>query len=266
MSTVTVAPTVEASTGPQDPPRIRLGVTDTGTPALTAVTVTRNNPDGTTTPVRTFDGNPLTLTTSGTDRVGLVFDYEAPLGQPVTYSTVENPATVSAPVTLDDPQVWLIHPGVPSLSQPVRVWRIGERVRPVAQGVHRPLGARHPVVRSDGQRKAPAYVLTLATDTEQQRAAIDSLCDDAGVLLLNVPAGKGWGIGAEYVAVGDLTETRDVDYGARQRRFWSLPCTVVDRPVGGSQAERTLLDLLDFPTLDSLRTAYATLDALLAGP
>jgi hypothetical protein len=89
MSAVTVVATVENSTNPQDPPRVRLNVTDTGTtPSLFAATVTRLDPDGQVVPVRTADGNPLTLLhKSGTTRVGLLYDYEMPYGAPVTYST-----------------------------------------------------------------------------------------------------------------------------------------------------------------------------------
>jgi hypothetical protein len=126
MSTVTVAPTVELS---NVPPRVRLDVTDSGTPNLFATTVMRLDPDGALRPVRTQDGAPLTLGTSGSNRVGLVYDYEAPYGAPVSYSTLESPSTVSNPVTVDESRVWLVHPGVPALSLPITVAEIGERKR-----------------------------------------------------------------------------------------------------------------------------------------
>jgi hypothetical protein len=266
MSTVTIAPTVESGTGAGDPPRVRLNVTDSGTPAITQVTVTRLNPDGRTVPVRTTDGNPLTLSTSGSNRVGLIYDYEPPYGSPVSYSTLENPTTVSAQVTVSEPRVWLIHPGVPALSMPVQVLGIGPRVRSVAAGAHWPMGREHPVVQTDGQRKAPAYTLRLRTDGDQERTAVEALCWDAGTLLLNVPVGKGWGVGAEYVAVGELTEAREVDYGSWPRRVWELPCQVVARPEGGTQAERTYTDVLaENASYGALRTRYATYFDLLAG-
>ena len=259
MSTVTVAATVEAA---NVPPRVRLNITDSGTPAVTSVTVTRLNPDGSTTPVRTYDGNPLGLSSS----TGLLYDYEMPYGAPVSYSTVETPANSSAQVTVPISDVWLIHPGVPALSQPVVAAGITARIRPVARGVHRPMGRRNAVVQTDGQRKSPAYTLTIRTTTDADRTALDDLLDDSSVLLLNVPATKQWGITTEYVSVGDSSENRLLQYAREQRRNWELPLIVVDAPVGGSQSQRTLLDLLAYPTLNSLSAAYPTLNALLAGP
>lgn len=257
---VTVTPTVEESTGQGDPPRIRLDVTATA--GETAATVTRLNPDGATVPVRTTDGNPLTIS-AGT---ALVYDYEAPFGQPVRYSTVETPGTLSAAVTVAEPAVWLIHVGVPALSRRVRIIDVPQRARPVVRGIHTPMGRRYPVVQTDGQRKAAEYTLTVRTDDDDERAALDDLLDDAGTLLLNVPAGKGWGVGAEYVSVGDSTEARRADWGAYPLRDWLLPCTVVDRPVGGTQAERTLADLAGYGTLAALSAAYGTLFDVAVGP
>jgi hypothetical protein len=249
------------------PPRIRLDVTDTGDPAITTVTVTRLDPDGRIAPVRTLDGGPLTLSTSGADRVGLLYDYEAPLGQPVSYSTLETPGSTSAQVTLDEPWVWLIHPGVPERSLPVWVAGMPERTRRVTRGVHYPMGRARPVVQTDGQRKAAEYALTIMTRTDVERAAIDDLIDDAGVVLLNVPATLGWGVGAEYVAVGDTTEARLYRWGPEQRRTWTLPLIVVDRPEGGTQSERVYVDVLAaYASYAQVQAAYPSYADLLAGP
>ena len=263
MSTVTVTPTVEPSTGAiGDPPRVRLDVVDADAPAVESVTVTRLDPDGRIVPVRTFDGNPLDLTGGP----GLIYDYEAPFGAPVRYSSQESPATVSAEVTVDEQRVWLIHPGVPALSMPVNVAEFGKRSRPVARGVHRPMSRRYPVVQTDGRRKAAEAVLELNTFTLSERAAFETLTDDAATLLLNVPAGFGWGVGAEYVDLGDLDEERLIIWAGQPRRLQTLPYLVVDRPVGGSQAERTLADLAEFASLADLALAYESLLDLAAGP
>jgi hypothetical protein len=58
------------------PPRVRLDVTATGTPTVTAVTVTRLDPDGRWRRVRTADDGPQPLT-SGT---ATLYDPEAPAG------------------------------------------------------------------------------------------------------------------------------------------------------------------------------------------
>jgi hypothetical protein len=164
MSVITVTPTVELS---NTPPRVRLNVADTGTPAFTSTTITRLNPDGTTSPVRTTDGGPVPIS-GGT---GLVYDYEAPYGQAVTYSSVETPGNVTAPVTVAVSQVWLIHPGTPALSTPIdlRVGALDDETLPVRQAVYWPLGRSTPVVIGDGARKLAQSSLG-HRDRHRQRA------------------------------------------------------------------------------------------------
>jgi hypothetical protein len=259
--TVTVTPTVEPSTGYGDPHRVRLDVADSG--ALVEVTVTRLDPDGRTVVVRTTDGNPLTLSAG----VGLVYDYEAPFGAPVSYSTFEDSATVSSEVTVVEDMVWLIHPGVPEISMPISVASFGARGRPVARGVFRPMGRKTAVVQTDGQRKSFEGVIELNTFTLDEILAFETLTDDAADLLLNVPVGLGWGVPTCYVSLGDLEEGRLVDYAAEPRRLHTLSYVVVDRPVGGTQAERTYLDLLvSHSSYAELPASYGSYFALLAGP
>jgi hypothetical protein len=263
MSVVTVTATVEADSVP---PRVRLDVTDIGSPNLFAVTVTRLDPDGRTVPVRTTDGNPLPLITSGANRVGLLYDYEMPYGSAVSYSTVESPTTTSVEVVVDELRAWLIHPGVPVLSMPITVQRLGERKRGVQRGLLYPMGRATPIVQTTGVRQAAEYNLSILTFTDQEYRGLDALLADAGPLLLNVPALKGWGFAAEYVAVGDVTESRLSRIASEPSRTWDLNCTVVDRPAGGSQSERSYVDLLTFASYADLLVAYPTYLDLLAGP
>lgn len=265
MSTVSVVPTVEPG---NVPPRIRLDVTDTGSPNLFATTVTRLDPDGALRVVRTTDGNPLTLTTSGSNRVGFVYDYEAPFGSAVSYSTGESPATVSTEVTLDQDAPWLIHVGVPSLSKPVefRVGTVAEETLSVRRGVHWPMGSRFPVVQTDGVRKAPESTLIVSTDSPQDTAAIRALIADASVLLLNVPTTLGLEIATCYISIGDVRIARPSDIGTDPYRDIVMPYLVVDQPVGGSQSGRTYVDLLTFSTYADLNAAYPTYADMLAGP
>lgn len=264
MSTITVTPTVELGT---NPPRVRLDVVDANIPEYFAANVVRHDPDGRTVPVRTPDGLPLVLTTSGATRVGLVYDYEMQYGASVTYSTLESPSTISASVIVAEARVWLIPPGVPELAQPLRVQNFGARTRRAIQTVHQPLGRREPVVHTDGRRKAPEYELTVLTQTLGEELLLDALLEDTSTLLLNVPAGSGYGIGAEYVSVGDVVEGRLSRLAAEPLRSWSLTCTVTSRPVGGTQAERTYLDVLtSFATYADVMTAYDSYLDLLAGP
>lgn len=266
MSAVAVVATVEPSTGPQDPPRVRLDITDTGTPEVFSTTVTRLDPDGRTVPVRTQDGGPVALTTSGSTRTALLYDYEPPFGTPVTYSTTATPSA-SVTVTVVESRVWLIHPGVPALSMPLSVAAFGSRTRPVQRGLHWPVGSKHPVVQTDGQRKAPEGVIELNTFTLQELAHFEALTNDASTLLLNVPADYGWGVDTDYVSLGDLEEARLIEYAGEPRRLHSLPFQVVGRPEGGTQAERTYADVLaDNATYADLRANYSTYFDVLAGP
>lgn len=265
MTTVSVVATVEAST---TPPRVKLDVTDTGSPNLFAATVTRLNPDGSTSTVRTPDGGPLTLVTSGANRVGTVYDYEAPYGAAVTYSTVETPANVSGSVIVPADSVWLIHPSVPDISMPVEL-RAGSLMQEewgVEQGVFWPMGRRTPIVQTDGIRKAASSSVTVAIDTLLDLQRLRALTQDAAILLLNIPDTLNYGFDTCYIAVGTIRNARTSDIGSDPYRAVEMPFQVVDRPAGGTQADRTYVDLLSYPTYSALQAAYPTYAALLAGP
>ena len=257
--TVTVTPTVELG---NTPPRVRLNITASA--GETSTTVTRLDPDGDTVPVRTEDGGPLPISAG----VGLLYDYEMPYGLSVTYSSLESPGTVSAQVTAAESQIWLVHVGVPALSVPVELNAdsFAEEEWGAEQGVYWPLGGEFPIVHTDGQRKAPASSVVVRTHTLDELEAVRTLLSDMGTLLLNVPVSLGLGVDACYVAVGPVRNRRLVNIGGDPNRVIPLPYQVVDRPVGGSQAQRTLVDLLAYPTLGSLQAQYPTLLDLLAGP
>ena len=256
---VTIAATVEPATE-SVPPRVLLNVTATA--GETSATITRQDPDGRIFPVRTATGDPLAISAGS----GLLYDYEAPFGQQVWYSSLEDPASYTQ-ATVDEAQAWLINVGVPVLSVPIRVQSWGPRVRKVQQGVYYPMGRRTPVVHTDGQRRSAEHTLTLLTFTAAEQQALLALVDDASPLLLNVPLSAGAGVAHEYVAVGDLTESRLTRLTSHAMRSWDLPCTVIARPAGGSQATRVLTDLLiDFGSLDDIKASYSSLLDVLAGP
>jgi hypothetical protein len=261
MSVVTVTATVEAS---NVPPRVRLDVADTGSPVFTTVTITRLNPDGTTVPVRTPDGNPLVMSAGA----GLVYDNEVPLGEAVTYSSLETPANVTTPVTVPASQVWLEHPGIPTLSVPVRLGRgtFTRRTRAARQGVFWPMGRETPVVFGDGSRKSIQTQLVLVALTSTEADALDALLQDGSPLLLNVPASLGYNFSTAYISLGDLEVAVATEMVTEDVLTYTMPITVVDRPAGGSQSQRTYTDLLVFPTYAALQDAYVDYAALLAGP
>lgn len=227
------------------PPRIRLTVNASQVAGAADAVITRTSTSTGTAPVR--QANPLPLTGG----IALVYDYEAPYGMLVTYSvTVRNAAggTVASGVaaaTLAVPRPWLVHPGVPSLSVELpKVKALAERTRKVNQGVHEPLGRAMPIVVTDGRRKAVTSTLTVRTRTLLELDRLTALLDDTSPLLLNVPATLGWGVTAEYVAVGDTTESRDLDVGADPYRLWTFPYMVVAAPVGNVQAQRTYANVV----------------------
>jgi hypothetical protein len=261
MSVITVAATVEAS---NVPPRIKLVATDTGTPAFVTTTILRNNPDGSQVPVRTATGGGATLT-GGTVTV---YDYDPPFGQPVTYTSLETPANVTTPVTLDASWVWLIHPGIPSLSIPVdfRAGSFAEETWTASQAVFWPMGRSTPVVIGDGSRKSAQSSMTVALPTLNDLAKLRALLADGSPLFLNVPPSLGLGIDTTYIAPQDVKVRRISTIGTDQNRDVEIPYLVVARPAGGSQSTRTFADLLVYPNLAALKNAYPTFAAVLAGP
>jgi hypothetical protein len=259
MSTITVTATVEPNAVP---PRVRLNVADTGSPALTSTTITRSNPDGTTTTVRTSDGQPLALTSGA----GLVYDNEVQFQAAVSYSSVESPTLVTSPVTIPENRIWLIDPGVPALSMPITVAVFGDLTKRMTRGVFYPMGRSSPVVQTDGARKSSEGSLLVKTMSLAEIAALEAVTASGSPLLLNVPATLAWGVSTNYISISDVVEQRLVEYAPEVTRYFNLPYTVVDRPIGGTQAERTYADLLDFPTYGALLSAYATYGDLLAGP
>jgi hypothetical protein len=262
MSVVTVTATVEAS---NVPPRVRLDVADTGAPAFATVNITRLDPNGETVPVRTTDGNPLPMSAGA----GIVYDYEMQYGASVTYSSQETPANVTTPVVVPETRIWLISPGVPAVSTPIvlRPGSLVEETFPVSQGVFWPMGRANAVVVNTGNRHGSQSSLTCLTTSTAEYLNIKELVADAGVLLLNIPAGLDYGFPASYIAVSDIKAQRFSDkLVGEQIRYVTLPFVTVDRPAGGSQSQRTLADLLAFPSLGSLMDKYADFASLLAGP
>jgi hypothetical protein len=258
-----VTTTLTATPDPgNDPPRVLLQLTYTG---QTSATIVRNDPDGSTTPVRLAE--PATLDGTGS---WLGYDYESWFGQSTTYTATTAVGSItSAAVTLAVTDVWLRHPGVPSLSQQIDFQGEGEPVRAVVQTVLQPLGRATPIVVSDGQRKSKTGQITLRTKDDTGHSDLLGLLDDVTPLLLDVPPGKSFGadLAHQYLSIGDLTQTRlRPDYYPHPWRIWTAPYIVVGRPAGGIQAQRTYADVLSgFATYQDVRTRYATYTNLLTG-
>lgn len=224
------------------PPRVQLLVDTSGFVGGT-LTVTRTDPDGSTVNVRATD-----VPADITDTTWLNYDHEAPFGAPVTYTAVMTFGATSASsstITLDVTRVWMIHPGDPTLSySPPRVRGFAERERATKQGKFDVLGRREPVVTTDGQRGGVESKMQIRTGTFAERDGLWALLEDCSTILLNVPAGFGWGLTTEWISVDKVTETRIADLrGADQGRLFTLPYVIGPRPVGSVLPERVYADL-----------------------
>lgn len=254
--------TVVATPDPTNfPPRMQLVVTAT---TEKSATVTRLNGDGSTVPVRTSDGGPLTIT-GGT---ATFFDYEMPFGVAVSYSSLESPASISSQVAVTVSKVWLIHPGVPGLSMPINLMpgTLQDETYAVKQGVFVVQGRTNPVVISDGSRKGPQSQLVVVTETVDEKVELQALISDVSALLLNIPAGMATGFDTQYIQIDTVKASRFTEVVIDGWRSFTLPFFVVDRPAGGSQAQRSYVDLLQFASYQALQAAYPSYTALLAGP
>lgn len=259
MATVTVTATPEPEARP---PRARIDVVDVGNaPAVTAVTVTRTI-GGQTVAVRSNDGNPLQLNPAGADtRRGVIYDPELPFGEVATYSTLQQPGSVSEPVSVDSEEIWLVHPGLPILSRPIRlrVGSFGTRKRAVSSGVFYAQNRDTAIVVTDGRRKKPESSFIVATETAEELEQIESLIDDAGILFLNVPQHLGLLIPSAYIAVLDVDEDRRSDIGEDPARDWVMPYVQVARPVGGTPTSWTYGDAkVRFATYADAKAFYRT--------
>lgn len=257
---ITVTPTVDAA---NTPPRVRLDVSASA--GETSTTVIRNNADGTTAPVRTTDGNPLPLSAGA----ALIYDYEPAYGTAVSFSSLESPGTVSAQVTVPASSVWLIHPGVPAASVPVTLRRgslVGATYA-VKRGVFEPMGRKNSVVFTDGARHSAADQIVVGCSSFDQFDALMAVLGDASTLLLNIPADRGWRFPTCYVDFGDAKVSSPTGLVVDTYADVTLPFTVADRPVGGSQSQRTWADVVaSNATWAAVVAKYPTWADVLAGP
>ncbi|WP_432157765.1 hypothetical protein [Streptomyces sp. bgisy153] len=209
-------------------------------------TLVRLDAAGTSYPVRGWSGDLTSQTITGD--VAAVTDYETPLGVPMQWRvSVKNPSGsgyqdyLSDPLTLDSSptEVWLKDPGLPQknvrlvVQPPVPTW-----TRSARQGVAVVRGRSLPVVISD-VRGGRVGDLTVVTETDADRRALDWVLDAGGPLLLQWP--PGWGEDDMFVSIGDVTAAPVADFAEFHDRTWVLPLTQVDRPIGGvtGDADRT---------------------------
>lgn len=234
--------------------RVRLDVAA----APTTVEIWRVDGAGNQTPVR--NAEPLT-TSAGT---GLVYDYELPRDTAVTYRTTDGAVTSS--VSLDsNGQVWLVHPGQPSLSMAVHVVSLPAKRRDMGTVTYEPVGRSGAVSVSVGLSQAWSGTLTLATvSTDEYRGMLDLIGDGQPLLFAPPPTMDD----TAYVAVvGSPDEQRVTDLPADDTRLWSLDVVRVGRPAGQGAAEWRWADVLaTYPSWAALQAAESTWLDVLDGP
>ncbi|HEU5026596.1 MAG TPA: hypothetical protein VFV01_16895 [Spirillospora sp.] len=215
------------------PPRVRLDFTDTSA-TVTSLTITRQDASGRTYTVRTSDGGPLQVSGG----VATLWDYEAPYGQTITYTT-DSGGTAST--QLDVPRSWLIHPGVPSRSCPLVFGQgsFGAVTRSIVQGSFTVLGRSTPVITTGGARVAGASQFVLMTETIADADALDLLFSDGSPLFLNVPPSLSYDVAPMYIAVGDVAFGRPSSVAMHKDRSITVPYQTVARPGGGTRAAVT---------------------------
>jgi uncharacterized protein YcfL len=202
--------------------------------------LSRMTPDGSMTAVRGSSGDLTAVPITGD--VAAVEDYEAPLGQEVTYylkvwtTLPAYRATGSDAIVIPEPppeEVVLKDPGLPARQTTAVVARGGAPAwtRKARQGINPIRGRARPIVISD-VRTSREGTMTLVTETAQDLADMWWLLETGNTLLLQWPSL--WGERDAYVQVGDVTEAPVVDYAEYSDRTWTVPLVEVDRPIGGA--------------------------------
>lgn len=161
-------------------------------------------------------------------------DYEVPFDLPVYYrATQVTPAGsltgTSATVTMASVgYTWLKDPAYPTRNMRLdEVTSLVEQSYTSRAGVFAVIDRARPVVVA-ARRASWAGELALTTATDAQRVQMEDLLSRGQILLLTTPAN--YGLGAIYVHVGDVTQTRPSGIVTDPTRSWKLPLTSVDRP------------------------------------
>ena len=202
------------------------------------------------------------------------YDYEAPFDVDVTYRITQvTPAgsetVTSGAVKLDswppDGRVgsgytWLKDPAFPSLSMRLdEVTSLPALTYAARSGVFAVIDRPKPIGIS-ARRQAWTGELKFTTATLNQRNRVNDLLARGQILLLATP--DGYGIGNQYLLVGDVVEERIAGAVVTEpSRSWTLPLTCVDRPESLTLAPQVMrwVDVkLKYPTWDALAATGKT--------
>jgi hypothetical protein len=206
------------------------------------VTITRTHPSGRVVTVRGMDVAPL----SGGAFIG--WDYEAPIGLPVTYQAYyySDPDTLIATsntvtVTWVTENDWLKDPLEPIRNVIASVGDMSTYGYDTPTGVHTVLGRPDPVTVGEIRRAATGD-LTLNTYTREERDRVHYITASGHTLL--VQSSQESGVGSMYISLLGVTETRPSGQRDEPMRIWTLSYQEVAAPVGAGAAFTTWADVL----------------------
>ncbi len=237
-----------------------VSLTAGGLSGVSSLSLTRNDPDGTSRPVRSATN----VATGGATTLAF-FDYECPLDQPVTYTLTPNtgsPVTsASVQITTDGTTFWLKNIASAPLSRKVEVADMGPVNRKArVLGTYNVLGRKNPVVVQD-VRGGREGTFQFNTQTLDEAAGLRALLDTGFVLFLQFPALVG---NADlYFVAGDVDELQHAALSPERR--WTIPFTEVDSPSDALVAvgSNSWLAVTQFGTWLNLKNKRATwLDVL----
>lgn len=160
----------------------------------------------------------------------------------VTVSTYPAPASlteISAPVILDVQDMWIIHPGNPSLSLNLEyddldqstLAEIGTTRFRSRAALHEILGTRKSIQVSNGARGAEEFTIAVSTETTSGRGSFEAIIADETPLLFHTPPGWDLEFPDGFYAVGDVEFERMVQTYGQPSRMVSLPLTAAENPV-----------------------------------
>jgi hypothetical protein len=196
-------------------------------------TIWRTSPSGTSVAVRG-----AYLADGGDDGRLTIYDYEIPIGVPVTYRAV-----YGDPTTGPD-QGDAIGPDTPEIliettdSWLVDLWDASNSLKPWVEDMTRtdydieadaqyPLMRRTPIVAGN-VRRAAAGTLRILTETDADAASLRRLVANGVPILFQAP--MQYGVGNLYMTIGRVAEERVTSRGAEPIRRFSLDYLEVERP------------------------------------
>lgn len=141
----------------------------------------------------------------------------------------------------------------PMLNRPVTVSDFSDITRTARAALFPVKGSPLPVEVRD-VRSSHEFTVELLTETGEAERTLDLILAVGEPMLLHTP--PDCVVPGGYVAIGDISDQRRTRSARSPRRYWSLPCTVVDAP--GPHVIPTTL------TWGTVLRAYGSWTALLA--